>query len=209
MSEGLPNGPGAFAGGLFDRIRGLAGPGFLHDVAETYATRIVLVAIGLLTSVVVARILGPTGRGLYAVATTVGGVGVQVGNLGLHAANTYSVAKNAGRLPALLGNSLLVSIGAGTAVTAAMWWIFFTWPSAAPLGGTLLLLSFAWVPVGLAYLLLQHLLIGIGDVRSFNSAEIGNRVLSVLLVGVVVLLGAVRPETVFLAALAAVAVAVA
>ena len=205
MNRGGPSEPGPVAGGLFERIRGLGRSEFFHDVAETYATRIVLVGIGLVTSVIVARILGPTGRGLYAVATTVGGVGVQIGNLGLHAANTYSVARDAGRLSTLLGNSLLVSFGAGIAVIAVMWGIFSAWPSAAPLGGTLLLLALVWVPVGLAYLFLQNLLIGMGDLRSSNSAEIGNRVLSVLLVGFVLLLGTVRPETVFLAGLAALA----
>jgi O-antigen/teichoic acid export membrane protein len=209
MSDRRANGSGPFAGVLSGLVRGLGTPGFVRDVAETYATRVALVGIGLVTSVVVARILGPTGRGFYAVAMTVGGVGVQIGNLGLQAANTYSVARDASRLSALLGNSLLVSFGFGTVVAAAVWSAFCVWPSAAPVEGGLLLLSLAWIPVGLAYLLLQNLLIGIGDVRSFNSAEIGNRVLSVLLVGVVVLLGAVRPETVFLAALAALAVAVA
>lgn len=56
---------------------------FVRKVAETFATGAFLRAIGLMTSVIVTRALGPEGRGLYGVAVTVGAIGVQFGNMGL------------------------------------------------------------------------------------------------------------------------------
>src|SRR4030043_1134751 len=88
---------------------------FIRKVGETFITRICLIGIGLVTSVIVARILGPEGRGLYAVAATIGAIGVQFGNLGLHGSNTYYLARARSLLPALIGNTLLVSFVVGGA----------------------------------------------------------------------------------------------
>jgi hypothetical protein len=82
---------------------------FVRKVAETFLTRILLIGIGLITSVIVARVLGPEGRGLYAVAATIAAMGVQLGNLGLHASNTYYVAQKPELLPFLMGNTLIAS----------------------------------------------------------------------------------------------------
>ena len=86
---------------------------FVRSAATTFATRIVLVGLGLATTVVVARSLGPEGRGLYAVALTIATLGVQLGNLGLHASNTYFVAKDRSLLSGLIGNTLVVTLGLG------------------------------------------------------------------------------------------------
>ena len=55
---------------------------------ETFSTRILLIVVSLITSVFVARALGPEGRGLYAIALTVSMLGIQFSNLGLHSSNT-------------------------------------------------------------------------------------------------------------------------
>ena len=130
---------------------------FIRKVVETFATRIIIIALGLITTVIVTRILGPEGRGLYAVAATIGAIGIQFGNLGLHASNTYYVAQDRSILPTLLGNSLLVSFGCGTLGIIIAWCIFILWPNLAPINGVLLIMALIWIPIGLAYLLIQNL----------------------------------------------------
>lgn len=66
---------------------------FIQKGASTFANRILLLGMGLITSVIVARILKPEGRGLYAVTIAITAAGVQFGNFGLHASNTYHAAK--------------------------------------------------------------------------------------------------------------------
>ena len=68
--------------------------GIWRNVVETYLTRLLLIVIGFATTVIVSRSLGPSGRGLFAVAAAVAAIGIQFGNLGLHASNTYYVAKH-------------------------------------------------------------------------------------------------------------------
>ncbi len=98
--------------------RTASGTELRRNVLETYGTRVLVVAVSLATAVVIARVLGPAGRGMYAVAVAVGAIGAQFGNLGLHASNTYYVSKDRALLPALIGNTLAVVFAAGV-VTAA------------------------------------------------------------------------------------------
>jgi len=174
---------------------------FIHKVAETFVTRILLIGIGLITSVIVARVLGPEGRGLYAVAATIGAIGVQFSNLGLHASNTYYVARDRELLPALVGNTIVVSFGFGGLGCAFTWIIFSLWPNLAPLNGLLLILSLTWIPFGLAYMLLQNLLLGIQEVRSYNKIELVTKIFGVIFIALIIFLRSVTVEKVFSAGL--------
>ena len=176
---------------------------FIRKVAETFATRIVIIAIGLVTTVIVTRILGPEGRGLYAVAVAIGAIGVQFGNLGLHASNTYYVAQDRNLLPTLLGNSLLVSFGFGSLAVIIAWCVFTLWPILAPVNGVLLIMALISIPIGLAYLLVQNLLIGIQEIRIYNLIEVVTKVLGVSLLAILIIVDAVLVENIFLMGLLA------
>jgi O-antigen/teichoic acid export membrane protein len=176
--------------------RDLASSAFVRQVSETYLTRVLVVALGFVNSVLVTRLLGPEGRGLFAVATTVAAIGVQLGNLGLHSSNTYSVSRDPKTLSPLLGNSLLIS--AASAGAAGLGYVFFVFrPALAPVTGPLLLLALAAIPAGLASLLLQNLLIGTLQIRAYNVIDLTTRILGVVLVAAAVPLGVVSPELVF------------
>src|SRR6266478_5579978 len=164
-----------------------AGTELRRNVFESYGTRLLVVAVTFATAVVIARELGPTGRGLYAVAVAMGAIGVQFGNLGLQLSNTYHVAKDRALLPALIGNTLAVVLGAWV-VTLLGGIGFVFWPELSPVHGTLLMLALASVPVGLAYLLTQGLLLGVNEVRAYNQIECGSKLLALALISVPALL---------------------
>jgi O-antigen/teichoic acid export membrane protein len=158
-----------------------AGTELRRSVLETYATRVFVLAVTFATAVVIARELGPTGRGFYAVAGTLGAIGIQFGNLGLHASNMYHVAKDRALLPALIGNTLAVVCAAGV-VTALSGIGFIFWPNLSPVHGRLLLLALASVPVGLAYMLTQGLLLGVNEVRTYNKIECSGKLIALVLI---------------------------
>lgn len=172
-------------------------------VAETFSTRILLIFLSLITSILVARTLGPEARGLYAVALTIGMIGVQFSNLGLHSSNTFQIAKNPEFMPSLFGNSMAISFIFGTfcAIIAGLTFHFF--PDLAPIQGLLLFLALAWIPFGLAFLLTQNLLVGIQEIRAFNKIEIINKVITVLLILLIISFNRSSAETIFSAALIA------
>ena len=189
-----------FAPGFYRR---LATSTFFGKVAETYVTQISIIAIGMVTTVCVARILGPEGRGLLAVAVALSGLGVQFGNLGLNASNTYFVAKDRSLLPQLLGNTLTISLGLAGTGSFITYLVLYGRPQWTPVHGNLLILMLAWVPFGLAYMLLQNLLLGVQEVRAYNTIELVSKLLALVFIGFILLSGLVSPVTMFLAFFAA------
>ena len=147
---------------------------FVRKVAETFAARIALLVFGMATSIIITRSLGPAGRGVFAVAATIGAIGLQLGNLGLSASNTYFVAKDRSLLPKLLGNSLLVSFAGGAAGLALLLALWQIWPALLPIRGAVLMFALAGVPFSIAALLLQNLLLGVNDARGYNKYDLLN-----------------------------------
>lgn len=183
------------------RLGRLVESDFAWKVAETMATRVALVAIGLVTSVLIARSLGPEGRGLQAAIAAITAIGVQFGNMGLHSSNTYYVAKKPSLLPVLVGNSLFVGLGLASLLAGAAWAAAAVWPSLFPLSGALLALALAGIPVGLAYLLMQNLLLGTHEVRAYNTVELVTRVGMVVLLSALILTQSVSVISVAVAGL--------
>jgi O-antigen/teichoic acid export membrane protein len=138
---------------------------------------------GFGASIVTARALGPTGRGDYAFVATLGATVVQMGNLGLHSSNTYIVAQRREALRALLANSVWVSlvlgVGGGLAAVGLL-----TWTSLFPQTPS----SYMWFVVALAppalfFLFGANLLIGVGEVLTFNVYEAGSAFVALLALG--------------------------
>jgi O-antigen/teichoic acid export membrane protein len=178
------------------RLDSLLASGFIRQVGETYATQVFVVALGFVNSILVTRLLGPEGRGLFAAAYAFSAVGVQLGNLGLHSWNTYHVAREPRSLPVLIGNSLAVCAACGLAALFVLA-LFQAQPSMAPVSGVLLVLALVGVPFTLANLLFQNLLIGTQRIHAYNVIDLATRVLAVVLVASTAPLGLVSPEMVF------------
>jgi O-antigen/teichoic acid export membrane protein len=157
---------------------------FLHKVSETFLTRLGVIGLGFVSSVITARILGPEGRGLLAVAITVNALGIQFSNLGLHSSTMYQVAKDRRLLSALAGNGLVVSLGMGALAALVLWGVGAFFPQTFSLQGDLFFAALFWIPLGLALLFAQNLILGLQDVRAFNQIEIGTKVVFLLFLGI-------------------------
>lgn len=178
---------------MFVRLRALLASDFVRSVGETVSTRVVGLVLGLVFSVAVARALGPEGRGLLAVATTLTGLGMQFANMGLHAANTYLVARDRGTLRGLLGNSLVVGLILGLVPVLVIGAVELAAPSAILIRGPLLALALVGIPVGLVVMFLQNLLLGVHEIRTYNAMELVVRLFNLAATGVLLVLGAATP----------------
>lgn len=185
-----------------EKIRNLVQSDLIRKVTETFLTRILIIVIGLLTTAITARILGPKGRGLFAIAVTVATIGVQIGLFGLNSSNVYYVARNPSLLRVLTGNTLLNSFVLGPLGCIAVGLFFYFRPDIAPLNQNLLIMALLYVPVGLATILLEDLLIGIQQVRTYNIIELCGQIISVVLLGCLIILKKTTVETVFAVTLA-------
>jgi O-antigen/teichoic acid export membrane protein len=173
----------------------MAGSDFVRNVGQTMAARMFTIATGSVTTIVVARLLGPSGRGQYATAGAIAAVGVSLAALGLQSSNTYFVARDRSLLAPLLGNTLLTGL-AGTSLLVALVGIGLELSGRLSLG-SLLPLALVAIPVGIAYLLLQNLLLGLRDIGGYNLIEICTRLLGVTLLGALAAAGFVRPSSAF------------
>lgn len=184
-------------------VRAVPDSPFIRNVAGTLASRAALVVLGLISSVIVARALGPAGRGDYSVAVTVAAIGVQLATLGLHTSSSWAVSREPALRGRLLANGAVGGLLNGTAVAIAFGVVVLAVPAVSPLPPAMLWLALAAIPVGLIYITEQNLILGLQWVRAFNVLEIVNRTVAIALFLVVIALGFTNAVTAYAALLAA------
>ncbi len=125
-------------------------------------------------------------------------MGIQFANLGIHSSNTYYVARDHNLVRTLVGNSLVVAVGSGGSAVAVIYLLLFWFPEISSIDGFMLALAVIWIPLGLLYLLLQNLMIGIGRIRFYNVTELITKVLYTLGIVLLVFIGQVQVTVVYL-----------
>ena len=168
---------------------------FARSSLWTFSSRMITVAVGLIASIIIARYLGPEGRGIYGVALTIGAVLMQFGNLGLHSSNTYFSAKDERNTPYLIGNTLVFGFLLGLLVSIIGYFIFTTFPNIIALPTNIMYVVLAWVPVALVLLLLQNIILGRKMIREYNLIEILQSGLVAVGIVMVTIFGKLTPST--------------
>lgn len=144
------------------------------DVFVTFGGKAVTLVLGLLTAVVIARQLGPSGQGTFAVAYSLVLLLVQAGSLGITSANPYFAAREHDLLPRIVGNSLWLAGGLGLGLVAVGAAIKVVAPgSLEGLGWTPLVVTLVGIPGALAAYFLQSVMLGGGRMIAYNAVEAG------------------------------------
>jgi O-antigen/teichoic acid export membrane protein len=149
------------------------------SVAAATATHSVL-ALGL--SVVLARVLGPAGRGSYALLTLAALMAATLGTLGYESAAVFILGRDRGKARAVLAASIFLAVAAGAAVSALLVWAGAgprPWLPAAARGLTVV--AAAAVPFLLLSILLNGILVGLGRVSVSAWLGTGSVALSLVL----------------------------
>ena len=144
-----------------------------RDVALTLPTRVAVLALGVVTSAVIARSLGPTGRGVVATAYSLSTLLMQVGALGLTRANPYFAAREPDVRRQIVTNSWCSRSRSGRCSAPPPGSLWLIAPDALPgIGGDELALALAGVPVALASAYLRSQLLGEGRMVPYNAIEL-------------------------------------
>lgn len=163
--------------------------GFRGKVALTLLGRGLVTGVGLVSSVLTARTLGPEGRGLLAALSVITGLSLQFGNPGLHTGNVYVVSRRPERTRDVLANTLFVSWGAGILAGLAACAAALLRPGWFPgIPFPLVILTAAVLPFQFMILLYQNTLLGMGETAAFNLFEVGNKVVTFALLAAWLLL---------------------
>lgn len=86
---------------------------FARSTAITFISGILNLVIGVGTSIILARVLGPQGKGIYTLAMLLPSLIVTFGNLGIGPATVYHVARGDFRRQTILGNNVLLALMVG------------------------------------------------------------------------------------------------
>jgi len=166
MSEKLPN-------------HSSTGTKFSVGTGITAGAQAISLIVGLGTSVILARVLGPEGRGIYALAMLLPSLIVTFGNLGIAPATVYYVAHGEFRRQEILGNNLLLSIGiGGMGIIAGLVLVFFFREIIFPgVARGYLFLALFLVPVQVFFSYVRYVLLGAQRIKEFNHVQIAHSVL--------------------------------
>jgi O-antigen/teichoic acid export membrane protein len=90
----------------------------LLDLATTMGVRLLALPLALASSVIMARVLQPAGRGQYTTATTIGELAVVFGSLGVTTSALYYIARANLNREIVLATSLALAVVVGLAISA-------------------------------------------------------------------------------------------
>jgi O-antigen/teichoic acid export membrane protein len=158
---------------------------FAKDTALTLTARVAGLTLALLSSIVIARALGPEGIGVYTLAILFPLLIITFTNLGIGPATVYYVAQEKYSLREVLGNNVLLSAVIGTVATLIGLGLVVLsqgqiFPSVAP---SYLALALLLVPVNLfSQQYINHILLGARRIKEFNAASVLQRLLFLPLV---------------------------
>jgi O-antigen/teichoic acid export membrane protein len=132
-------------------------PGLLASALSTYATNILVAILSLGNVLVVARALGPSGRGNVALLTAIAYLTANIAMLGVQEANANLGAGRPEARRVLAGNSLVLALLIGSAAALVLHFVIRLVPAAGGDDELPLRLAFAALPVLVLHDYLEYL----------------------------------------------------
>jgi O-antigen/teichoic acid export membrane protein len=98
---------------------------FIKDTLTTFSTQIIGVILGLAAAIIIARVLGPSGKGAYTLIILVPMLLATFGTLGIGVANLYFVGKKKYKIADITSNSVVLASGLGILFAATFLAYFY------------------------------------------------------------------------------------
>ena len=174
---------------------------FFQKVLSVFVTNGVLLIVGMGSSILSARLLGPEGKGVVGSAVALSGIGSQFLNFGMHGSHSYQLAKNPGCMSRVAGNNLIM-VALAVVCGVLLYAVMRQQPTWTTLTSVMLVLACLYIPLSLYQLLIQNVFLGIGQVRVYNRLNLISGLGYPVMLFCVAILGVVSPQTVFLCTLA-------
>ncbi len=151
---------------------------FIHSASTTIILKAVALFGGLGTSIIISRILGPEGRGIYGIIMTVIVLSASFGVFGFAASNTYFIAKDRNSARALGVQSIVVGLAGSMICGMAFYFIHTYQPGmVAGIDGALLAVTLLMLPLFLWGNLFSQAFLGLGRIIAYNIFNTGQRII--------------------------------
>lgn len=164
----------------------------IGELLSVLSTKVLSMFLGTVSSVILARTLGPAGRGQLALYVLIPGLLINLGSLGVHEATIYYLGGKRYGLDQVFSSNLFLALGLGiiyliTAIFMSRTF-FWPWPAAS---GSLLWLALSMIPLGLLQLYLRDILRALGRIDLFNLVSLSEqRLVIVPYLALILVLGA-------------------
>lgn len=153
-----------------------------NDVLLTVLAKLSVLVLGAATTVIVARRLGPSGRGALASSYALITLLSQLGTLGIGSANPYFTAREPRLRAHIAGNSLWLAGVLGPLMAAVGITAKILLPGAlADISWPELSVGMLAVPVLLCSVFMQNIVLGEGRISLYNGVEVGAGLVTVVL----------------------------
>jgi O-antigen/teichoic acid export membrane protein len=160
--------------------------GIRSDVLLMLGAKLCVLVLGAATTVIIARSLGPAGRGSLATVYALTTLLAQLGTFGIASANPYFAAREPHLLGRIAGNSLWLAGALGPAMAAVGVLVKLVAPGAlTDISWPELSVAMLAVPVMLSSLFLQSILLAEGRTVLYNGVDVGTALLTVVLLSIV------------------------
>lgn len=143
---------------------------FAKDTMLTIGARISVFVLTMLTSVLIARILGPEGKGIYALAILLPTIITRFTNLGIAPASVYHIGQNVFDEKLVFGNNVLLSaiLGCVSICIGVICIVFLHNTFFAGINKWYLLLVLLLGPLLLFNVYLMFVLLGMEKIKAYN-----------------------------------------
>ena len=147
---------------------------FVKNTSLTLLARILVFPLNTAVSIILARLLGPEGKGIYTLATLLPMLIVTFANLGIGPATVYYVAQRRYPRQKILGNNIMFALVIGTlgVLGGLIVTLFFRQSIFPGVVQTYLLIALALIPGNLLFTYLQHILLGAQRFKEYNLVTI-------------------------------------
>ena len=154
---------------------------FRHSVM-TFGTRMAIIFVNIPISIMIARLLGTDGQGIYASAIAFPSMFAFIGLMGLDSAHTFLISRKRYQLPQVNTQSLLLMLVLGAVVTPLyLLFIHYYQGASAPGLRPILRTAAVLIPILLAKYLSVALFLGLKRIRLFNIVNLVQAVVLLVL----------------------------
>jgi O-antigen/teichoic acid export membrane protein len=163
---------------------------FVKDVAITGGAQMVQAVCAMLGGILVARFLGPTGKGQLTVLVALGSMAVLLASLGVHQSSIYFLGRHASDRDAIVANNTLFALGGAVVTTAGLAAVAVVFQREL-LHGITLGLFFAYllaVPFNYVSEFARRTILGTGRVAIYNIPDLAQGVSLVFGTGLIILI---------------------
>jgi O-antigen/teichoic acid export membrane protein len=143
---------------------------FLKNTLITFTTRISQLLLGIVTSIIIARVLGPEGKGIYTLAILLPMLLITFVNFGIAPASVYYIGKKKYSPLEIFGSNIIFSILLSIfAIIAGLVVIFFFGNNVFPgVAKEYLLLTLYLVPFQIFLTFVVNILLGLQRIKKYN-----------------------------------------